>query len=361
MKRKNHVFEEIISEENITRAIKEVNRTHRWLSGHRPNRCTQWVERTLPDRVSELKAMIECGFTASPPKVSDRYDRNAQKWRTIYEPQQWPDQYVHHAMMIPIIPLIERRMDYWCTACVPGRGIHYAKRGIEQWMRHDFAGTKYELCCDISQFFPSTKPEVIIDGLRHIIKDHRTLDLVWSIIKDGLFPGYYPSHWFANMVLQPLDRMIRQDDGCKHYIRHMDNITIFGSNKRKLRFLKERIETWLNAHGLEIKGDWQIFATKSRMPDAVGYRYGRDYTLPRKRKYLKLKRAIARYRKRRRERKPVSYHMAASILSRLGDIKHCSNVNIYKALFLGEKLIRQLKKVVRSHAPEFAPWSASLA
>lgn len=360
MKRASHVFEKIVSEENIAYAIYEVNRTHRWLSGHRPNKCTQWVERTFPERVAELKAIIENGFEAAPPKVSDRYDKNAQKWRTIYEPKQWPDQYVHHALMQQLVPLIERRLDPWCTACIPGRGIHYAKRGVEYWMRHKPKGTKYVFCCDIYHFFPSTDPEKVMEALRRLIKDHRALGLAWSIIKDGIFPGYYPSHWLANMLLQPLDRLIREDEACKHYIRHMDNITIFSGNKRKLRRLKDKIVSKLNDMGFRLKGDWQIYATKDRLPDAVGFRFGRTFTIPRKRKYLKLKRMVARYRKRRQEGKPVSFHMAAGLLSRIGDLKHCNSFNFYKALFRGERLVRQLKKIIRKHSKTLAPWSLSL-
>lgn len=227
-------------------------------------------------------------------------------------------------------------------------------------MRRKIKSTKYVFCCDIYHFFPSMEPEIVMDSLRRIVKDHRALGLAWSVIQDGIFPGYYPSHWLANLVLQSLDSEIREDPACKHYVRHMDNITVFGSNKRSLRRLKEKIEGWLKEHGFKLKGDWQIYATKDRLPDAVGFRYGRTYTIPRKRKYLKLKRSIAKYRKRRREKKPISFHMAASILSRLGDLKHCNNVNFYKALFRGEKLMKALKKIVRKHMRDLPHWSLSL-
>ncbi|MBP3536951.1 MAG: hypothetical protein J6J93_05350, partial [Muribaculaceae bacterium] len=60
-----------------------------------------------------------------------------------------------------------------------------------------------------------------------------------------------------------------------------------------------------------------------------------------------LKRAIARYRRRKRQGKRIMAGAASSILSRLGQLKHCNNFNLYRLLFRGERLMRDLKKVVR--------------
>lgn len=146
----------------------------------------------------------------------------------------------------------------------------------------------------------------------------------------------------------------------------MDNVTVFGPNKRKLRKLKQLTEKWLAAHGLEIKKDWQIFPVvsekcpKGRMPDAVGYRYGRSYTVPRKRNFLRMKRAVKRYRKKTARGQPVPAGMADSILSRLGTLKHCNNYHAYKALFNGERIVRDLKNIVRKNRREMITWNMFL-
>jgi hypothetical protein len=160
----------------------------------------------------------------------------------------------------------------------------------------------------------------------------------------------------------------------------MDNLTIFGSNRRKLRKLRALVQTWLQEHGLSLKYDWQIFPVpraqpkvalepprkgyeraKGRLPDAVGYRYGRGYTLPRKHNLLRLKRSIARYRKRRRQHRRILPGMAASIISRLGQLKHCNNHNLYKILFRGERLQRELKGITRENSrKEKLTWSMFL-
>ncbi len=362
MKRARNLFNLIISDENISFAIDEVNRSHRWRKNHRPNPTVAWVEETKPERIRELQKILLSGFTPSPCKKSTRWDANARKWREINEPKLYPDQYIHHALIQVLQPVFMRVMDFYCCGSVPGRGIYRAMRGIQSWMHHDRKGTKWCLTCDIRHFYDSLRPTVVMDGVRRLIKDHRTLDLIWRIIKDGILIGAYPSQWFANAVLQPLDHLIRQSGLCKHYVRYMDNFTIFGANKRKLRKLKVIIEEWLNAHGLEMKGDWQIFPTKSRLPDAVGYRFGHTYTIPRKRNFLRLKHAVARYRKRKRKRKRIFPTMAASVLSRLGQLKHCNNHNLYKRLFCGEHILRELKNIIRkSRERELIEWNTFLA
>ena len=364
MKRIGNLFETLISDKNLGSAIDEVNKTHHWKAGHKPNASTAWVEETKPIRIKELRRIIVDGFIPKPPRIIERYDASARKTRTISEPKQWPDQYVHHALIQVLQPVMMRGMDMYCCGSIKGRGAHYCKRAIEGWFRKDRKGTRYELCADIYHFYDSLDPSVVMDRMNRLIKDDTILDLIQRVIKDGVKIGAFPSQWFANTVLQPLDVLIRQSGLCRHYTRYMDNLTIFGSNKRNLRKLKNLIDEWLQDHGLRLKGDWQIFETgsdknpKGRLPDAVGYRYGRDYTLPRKHNLLRVKRAIGKYRKRLKEKKKISVSMAASILSRLGQLTHCNNVRIFKKLFRGERLMRNLKDLIRTRE-EFT-WSMYL-
>ena len=309
LKRVNHLFKELISDANLRMAIREVNRTHHWRSKHRPNQTTAWVELTFPERVKELRQIIENGFEQRKPRVVERYDSSARKIRVISEPIQWPDQYVHHALIQVLQPVFMKGMDNYCCGSIRKRGIHYGKRAIEKWLRKDVKGTRYELSGDIRHFYDSLNPEVVMKRMRQLIKDRRTLDLIWRVIKDVILIGAYTSQWFANVTLQPLDMMIRQSGLCSHYLRYMDNLTVFGPNKRDLHKLKGMIERWLNQQGLKLKDDWQVFPVRwkekgtarnrGRTPDAVGYRYGRDekrrvYTIPRKHNLIRLKRKISR-------------------------------------------------------------------
>ena len=366
MKRKNKIFEIITSDENLYRAIETVNRTHRWKRGHRPNKTTLWVETTIEERKDELRKIIENGFVPKKPRVSERWDASSRKMRTITEPVQWPDQYVHHALIQALEPVMMRGMDRYCCGSIRGRGARTARASIEKWLKKDPKGTKYELCADIRHFYESLPPETVMARMRRLIKDRRALDLIWRIIKDGITLGTYTSQWFANTVLQPLDALIRQSGLCKYYVRYMDNFTIFGPNKRKLQKLRALVLEWLNANGLDLKGDWQIFHVKKepkkgdRLPDAVGYRYGRTYTLPRKRTFLRMKRGMARCRKKLERHGRIPPNMAMSLLSRLGALKHCNSTNLYKILHKDGKITKELKRAVRNYQKEVLPWSTYL-
>lgn len=363
MKRAKNLWEVVISDDNLTKSIAEVNRNHHWHKQHRPNTCTAWVEETLPERRKELREILNRGFVPQPPRVVRRYDASAMKWREISEPRQWPDQYIHHALIRALQPVMMRGMDIYCSGSIKQRGTHYAKRAISKWMAKDKKGTKYCMSMDIRHFYNSLSPAVVKDRMLQLVKDRRVIDLIERVTRDGILIGAYTSQWFANTTLQPIDHIIREGGyRVAHYVRYMDNFTIFGPNKRKLRQLMERIVEWLHARGLELKADWQLFRTDSRLPSAVGYRYGLGYVLPRKRNLLRMKRGIARFRKRKMKRQHITYKMAAGLLSRLAMLRHCNNVHLYRMLFKRHRLIKELKTVVSCYSKGgLMTWSMYMA
>ena len=132
-------------------------------------------------------------------------------------------------------------------------------------------------------------------------------------------------------MLQPLDRLIRESGLCDHYLRYMDNFTLFGRNKRKLRRLRELIEKWLAAHGLRLNGKWQLYPTAKRTVAALGYRFGRGYTLLRKRNMVRLKHSLSDCRRAMRRHHAIKPALAQGLLSRLGQMKHCNHVRFFQS------------------------------
>lgn len=347
MKRKGNLYPQLISDENILKAIFTVNASHRWTGNHKLNKKVKWVEETLDERVAELRQIITDGFTPSEPRVMHRYDSNAKKWRDISQPRLYPDQYVHHILIQVLEPILMRGMDAYCCGSIKGRGAIYGVRAIKRWMKNDIKGTKWCLEMDIRHFYDSLKPEIVIERLKRLVKDYRVLDLAERCLKYGVCIGAYFSQWFANTVLQPLDVKIREG-GISHYLRYIDNFTVFSKNKRVLRKAVKYASAWLKRHFMEIKGDWQIFKTKHRMPDALGYRYGHGYTLIRKHRLLNIKRQISSYY---RQEKRVNAHFAMSLLSRIGGLSHCNCVDIRKRI-VPRGLQKKLKDIVRKYQQE---------
>lgn len=155
------VYQQILSEDNLRLAIREVNRGHQRNGDHSLNKKVLEIEANMDEYVAELRRFIEDLVSGDahmhPPLKRRRWDRNADsgkgKWRDINEPLLWPDQYVHHAVLQPMIPHIMRSMDKYCIASVPGRGNSYGVKAIKKWMKGDAAGTRYGAECDIYHCF----------------------------------------------------------------------------------------------------------------------------------------------------------------------------------------------------------------
>ena len=338
-------------------AINEVNRTHRW--HHYPDKPNKTVLRVSQNKqyyINEIKNIIINGFKPSETVVKHRYDRNAKKWRDIAEPKLYPDQYVHHALIQVLKPIMMRGMDKCVCGSIPNRGIHYGKHFIEKWVRNDIKGTKWCLQMDIKHFYPSIQPKYVMARFKSLIKDYKTLDLVERTLKDGVLIGAYYSQWYANTLLQPLDRLIR-NIGNNHYIRYADNFTIFSSNKKSLKRTVKLVKEWLNTHSMELKNDWQIFQCKYRLPNALGYRYGRNYTLLRKNTFLTLKRELQKYYRFVDKHKRIPPKLAQGLLSRFGMIKHCNSNFIYKK-YVRNNTLKHLKKIVSDNSKKLsAQWN----
>ena len=146
MRRQGKLYDKLVSEDNLRQALLEVNLTHRWYPRHRPNPTVVWVEQDVDARVRALREIID-GMIAGairlrPPRKKRRWDKSAGKWRDINEPNLWPDQYVHHALVQVLQPVMMRGMDAHCCGSIRGRGIHYGMKCIKKWMKNDRAGTK---------------------------------------------------------------------------------------------------------------------------------------------------------------------------------------------------------------------------
>lgn len=291
MKRAKDLYQKLISDENLRLAILTVNATHKWHPHHRPNKTVLRVEADIDGYVEKLREIIVNGYDAAPPRIARRWDKSAGKWRDISEPRLWPDQYVHHAVIQVLEPVLMRGMDKFCCGSIKGRGIHYGVKAIKKWMRTDPKGTKYAEELDI------------------------------------------------------------------HHMRYMDNLTLFGRNKRKLRKLRGMIEDWLAGRRLKLNNKWQLYPTAKRTVAALGYRFGHKFSLLRKRNMVRLKKSLSECYRAMRKHQKIRPKLAQGLLSRLGQMKHCNHVHFFEK-YVETGLQRKLKLVVREHTrKEQARWN----
>lgn len=373
MKRTGNLWNQIISNKNLFQAIEEVNKSHRWSAPGKPNKKVVEIDLHKPEYVVKLRKVIE-DFKQHPTIAKRRWDRNAKKWRNIEEPRLWPDQYVHHALIQVIMPILMRGMDRWTCGSIPGRGAIDGVKVIKKWMSN-VKKTRWCAECDIRHFYDTLAPEIVMERMKCLIKDYRTLDLIWRIIKDGIKIGFYTSQWFGNVALQPLDQLIR-DIGIHRSIRYLDNFTLFHHTKKALQSALKTIDKWLREHKMKLKDNWQVFKIKKtikrentktgmtrvrdRLPNALGYRFGRGFTLLRKNGLLTIKRNIATFLKKCKKKAYISVKQCQGILSRLGRLRHCNRTRIYER-YIPNGTQKLAKDIIRKRTrKEQMQWSLVL-
>lgn len=310
----------LITEENITiefckAAILEAAK------GKHHRRCVRKILKNIDERAKEMQDMIlDETFTPSPYTYKIKFEYG--KERKLLIPKFWPDQVVHHILIMLIRDFIIKRIDPYAVASIPKRGHAMAIKYIKRWKP-----TKYIIKGDIKKCFESVRSEVIMNMYNHMIKDKKYLRLKSLVVysTDSLPLGNYCSAFDLNLLLKGMDEYIRSHSFVKHYIRYMDDFVVYITNRRKAKLLREGISNVLSKIGLRLKENYQLYKYNDRGIDFVGYRFFGKLTILRRRNLYKL------YRQYLRLGKVITRHTAMSIMSRLGFASHsfCVNLRTY--------------------------------
>ena len=369
-------------------------------------------------------------FAPKRHKTKIIQENSCKKTRKIVKPQYMYEQMAHHSVMRVFVPIAMRGMYYHVYGSIPGKGVHRGKRTVERWIREDSRNCKYIYKLDIRHFFESVphrrlkkalkrkirdrellkKLFIIIDShkpglplgyypsqwfgnfylqpldhfimeqlhkldIRHFfesvphrrlkkalkrkIRDRELLKKLFIIIdshKPGLPLGYYPSQWFGNFYLQPLDHFIMEQLHVKHYIRYMDDMVIFGNNKKELHKARLQIEKFITEElGLQIKKNWQVFRfdyvdrkgkRRGRPLDFMGFKFYRDRTTIRKSILQGIRGKVNRVKRKEK----ITWVDAGSLLSRLGWIWHSDTYAYYERYIKPYVKVKVLKTLVSKHA-----------
>lgn len=280
------------------------------------------------------------------------------KERVIYKLPYFPDRIAQWAILLVIEPLLKNTLILDTYSAIPGRGIHFGLERLQKSLRNK-EDTKYCLKMDVRKFYPSINHSILKQIYRKIFKDPNLLWLVDEIIdsvegdvgipegyinqfegSSGIPIGNYLSQWSGNIYLAYFDHWMKEVMKCKHYFRYMDDIVILHKNKDWLHKLKRKVDNYLNTRlKLTIKNDWQVFPTRVRGVDYLGYRSFDDYTLLRKSTAKKFKRKMRKLWKK----KSLNFHDYASINSYLGWLKWCNSYN------LKQKYIKPLTNKIKDY------------
>lgn len=321
MKKIGNIYPKICSSENIYFAI--INASKR----KRKRTNVKKVLENLDNNIKIVqKMLVNKTYKPNEYKKIKIHDGARRKERIIYKPQFFPDQVIHWALMLQIQGIISKGMYEYCCASIKNRGIIYVVRKLKKILVIDRKNTKYCLKLDVKKFYPSVDVNILKNKFVKKIKCRDTLDLIDLILdssEQGLPIGNYTSQWFANFYLQDLDHFIKEKLHIKYYIRYMDDMILFGKNKKELHKAKIEIENFLHKEHLRLKENWNLFKVDSRPIDFVGYRFYRGYTTLRKSNFLRIKRRIKKISKK----SYINLTDASAVISYYGWIKHCDSYN----------------------------------
>ena len=350
MKSYKHLFDVCISEENRRRAIKQAKRTKRVKKMLKKRHMS---DDELLNRSLEWILNYE-NAKHTPVRIRDG---TSQKERWIIVPTL-EELIVQHCICKALEVMFWKGMYKHSYASLPGRGAHKAKRVIEKWIDKDPKNVKYVLKMDIHHFFDSIPHEIIKAKLARKIHDDRMLDLLFKIIDvvdNGIPLGFYTSQWLSNWYMQELDHFIKEKLHSVYYVRYMDDMVIFGPNKKVLHQIRLAISEYLGIDiGLELKDNWQVFRfsyvvkgeDRGRALDFMGFQFYRNRTVLRKSIMLKATRKARRIHKKPYQgRKPTIYDYR-QMMSYLGWIDCTDTYRMYQKHIKPRISFRKMKRYI---------------
>ena len=284
----------------------------------------------------------------------------SKKQRLIEKPRYNYEQVVHHIVVSACYDIFMQGMYEFSCGSVPDRGAHYGKKYIERWIHTDLKNCKYILKMDIRHFFESVDHDVLKAWLEKKIRDKRMLNILFLIIdgsEQGLPLGFYTSQWLSNFMLQPLDHYIKEQLHAAHYIRYMDDMVVFGRNKKELHRMRIAIDDFLRERlNLKMKGNWQVFRfeyverktgkVKGRPLDFMGFEFHQDRTILRESIMLSCTRKVNRVAKKDK----ITWYDATAILSHMGYLTHTDTYGMYQDRVKPYVNVKKLKRIVSKHS-----------
>lgn len=318
-----------------------------------------------------------------------------KKKRDVYKLPFFPDRIAQWAILQVIEPFLVANMTADTYSAIPGKGIQpivndlrgcYKTKIIDGkkksvWvpsiLLSDEENTRYCYKIDLHHYYQSINHEVLKQKFRKVFKDPELLWLLDEIADSintateedlielslsgeievdpntGIPIGNYMSQYSGNFYLSSFDHWVKEELHVKHYYRYMDDVVIFASSKEELHEIHRKVTAYTRDYlHLNIKGNYQIFPTKVRGVDFVGYRFFGEYTLLRKSTAINFKRKMRACRKKMENNIPPTYSEWCSFNSYKGWLGNCDSYRLFKKYM--EPLIEYMQdyyeKEVKGHA-----------
>ena len=221
--------------------------------------------------------------------------------RAIQAPP-FADRVVHHALVAVVGAHFERRFISDSFACRESKGTQAAVARVQYFLRvakRNHGDDLYVLKADISKYFASIRHDVLMREVGRVISDPDVLWLWRRIIAGyghesgvGLPVGALTSQLGANVMLNRLDHVAKDDLGLRYYVRYMDDFIAILPGKPAAQQAMQALGETVRELGLWLNPKTAVHPWQ-RGIDFCGYRIWPTHILPRKRN---IKRARADFR-----------------------------------------------------------------
>jgi retron-type reverse transcriptase len=335
MKTYKHLYERIVSFENLLAAYKTFRK------GKRFKDDVLKFEYNYESELFKLQEeLIGHSYAPLPPR---RF--------FIYEPKKREivaacvrDRVVHHALCRVVEPIFNKRLIYDTYACIAGKGTLAAIERFEEFKRkllaHYNANKIYIFKGDIQKYFESINQRILLDLIGKKIADEEVIRLIKRILTSdslskGIPIGNLTSQVFANLYLNPLDQFVKHSLGFKYYIRYMDDFVLMDISKDRLQKAKKEIGRFLEENlRLNLHPQKQTVTPLKCGIDFLGFRIFSTHRLLRKENVKRFRRRLKRI-KRQFEKGEITIGKISLFIK--GWIAHAKQGNTYG---LRKKLLR---------------------
>jgi RNA-directed DNA polymerase len=229
MKRSAVRIADVADWHNLARAFRLAAR------GKRGRADVEAFRQDLERELSRLQAQILDGSIAVGMMRSFRI--RDPKPRMIHAPC-FRERVLHHAIMAHVGPVLDRSLIFDTYACREGKGALAAVRRASQHARRH----AWYAQIDVRSYFASINHSVLLSLLERKLKDHGLLSLLARIIEShhdtpgrGLPIGALTSQYFANFYLGGLDRTLLEECRMPGYVRYMDDMVWWGTERAVVR------------------------------------------------------------------------------------------------------------------------------
>ena len=330
MKRVGDIYTQMCDKTNIRTAILNAS------EGKTKNSHVVEVLKNIDKYIDLLQEMmINKSYTPSPFK--NMVVKTPTKTRNISKLPFFPDRCVHHLISLVMLPkwnnvISDNTFGSWKDRGINCKNKHFS---ITHRIKKIISSFNYnvDLYClklDIKKCYESVNTDIACSVLERWCKDKDANNLMRMILKssDGLPIGSYISQLVINLYLTPLDRYIQKEYPHLKFVRYMDDIAIFSTDKKELHECMHRVQNFLFYElDLELNNKRSVFKigkhNKECCLDMCGYRFFRNYTL---------------LRKRIKNNMISKLDNPKSVASYFGYLKYCESMNLINTYHIFEKM-----------------------